>query len=299
MILRFLLVIVALYVCFALGSGIAMQGITQPPQQASAGATAAILLLVCFLQAIGVAFLIRKSRWTGWRLVAAIFVVFYGVTTFMPQIESAVFLTHLPQGMLPRLFLMGLLIDAPFALLAVVILGRWKATSIGAEDHPQLATPNSGLAWKLAVIAAAYVVLYFTFGYFVAWQRPPVRVYYDVGTNPDSFFTQMQTVAHETPWLFPFQILRGLLWAGIAVVIVRMIRGTRVQISLAVAYTFSIMMTAPILLPNPYMPGSVRMAHFVETTSSNLIFGLLVGWLLTQRPKNTDRVYETVTSVFH
>ena len=296
---RIALVIVALYGCFVLGSGIAMQGIAQPPQQASAGATAVILLIVCFLQAIGVAFLVVRSRWSGWHLVAAIFVVFHGVTTFMPQIESAVFLTHLPQGMVPRLFLMGLLIDAPFSFLAVVILRRWKATPIDAEDHPRLPMSASEWTWKLGVLAVAYVVLYFTFGYFVAWRQPAVRAYYDAGSNLDSFFTQMQNVARNTPWLFPFQLLRGLCWAGIAVVIIGMLKGTRLEVTLAIAYTFAIVMNVQILLPNPYMPNSVRMAHFVETTSSNLIFGLFVGWLLTRRPKSADRFYQTVTTVFH
>jgi len=42
-------------------------------------------------------------------------------------------------------------------------------------------------------------------------------------------------------------------------------------------------MNAQLLLPNPYMPEPVRMAHLVETASSNLIFGFFIGWLLTQR----------------
>ena len=42
-------------------------------------------------------------------------------------------------------------------------------------------------------------------------------------------------------------------------------------------------MTALLLLPNPYMPEPVRMAHLAETASSNFIFGLLVGCLLTER----------------
>jgi hypothetical protein len=42
-------------------------------------------------------------------------------------------------------------------------------------------------------------------------------------------------------------------------------------------------MTAPLLLPNPYMPEPVRMAHLVETASSNFIFGVFIGWLLMQR----------------
>ena len=35
------------------------------------------------------------------------------------------------------------------------------------------------------------------------------------------------------------------------------------------------------MLPdNPYMPPDVRLAHGIETSSSNFLFGLLVGWLL-------------------
>jgi hypothetical protein len=44
-----------------------------------------------------------------------------------------------------------------------------------------------------------------------------------------------------------------------------------------------LVMNAQLLLPNPYMPEAVRMAHLMETASSNFIFGFLVGWLFTQR----------------
>lgn len=42
-------------------------------------------------------------------------------------------------------------------------------------------------------------------------------------------------------------------------------------------------MTARLFLPNPYMPEPVRMAHLVETGSSNFIFGMFLTWLLTAR----------------
>src|SRR5512132_3201616 len=67
------------------------------------------LLTVCFLDALVLAYIILRSRWTGWRLIATVFFVFFGVMTFMSQIESLVF--HiLPSGMLPRLILVGVLI---------------------------------------------------------------------------------------------------------------------------------------------------------------------------------------------
>jgi len=53
-----------------------------------------------------------------------------------------------------------------------------------------------------------------------------------------------------------------------------------------------VVMNAQLLLPNPFMPEPVRMAHLVETASSNLIFGVFVGWLLTPTPR-FDRILAT------
>jgi hypothetical protein len=41
-------------------------------------------------------------------------------------------------------------------------------------------------------------------------------------------------------------------------------------------------MNAQLLLPNPYMPEAVRMAHLLETATSNAVFGCAVVWILTR-----------------
>jgi hypothetical protein len=80
---------IILFVCFAAaGRVLGQQANAQTSGQA--GAAALPLLTVCFLQTIVLSYLILRSRWTGWRLVATTFFVFYGVAAFMPQIESAV-----------------------------------------------------------------------------------------------------------------------------------------------------------------------------------------------------------------
>ena len=280
LILRVVALTFVLFVWFSIGSSIAMRGITPP---SSADASAAVsLIVVCLLETMVVSYLVLRSRWSGWQLILAIFFVFYGVTTFMGQIESAVFLTKLPAGMLPRLFLMGFLIAAPFSPLAVIILGKRNAELTDGGPNSRLVMPASEWAWKLAVIAVAYVILYFTFGYFIAWRNPAVREYYG-GTDPGTFFAQMHAVLRDKPWLVPFQIFRALCWVAIALPIVRMLRGDWRETALALGVTFAVLMNAQLLLPNPYMPEPVRMAHLVETASSNFLFGLLVGWLLTEQ----------------
>jgi hypothetical protein len=278
---RVIALTIILFICFAVAGGVVgIQGTSPTSEQA--GAAALLLLPVCFLEVTVLTHLILRSRWSGWRLVAAVFLVFYGVTTFMSQIESVVFLTRLPSGMVPRLFLMGALIAAPFSLLAVLILGKRKAAPIDIENNSRLAMPKSEWAWKLAVIAVAYLILYFTFGYFIAWRNPAVAEYYG-GTDPGSFFAQMGTVLRDTPWLFPVQIVRAMLWVALALPVIRMLKGQWPETALAIGLLFAVVMNARLLLPNPYMPEPVRMAHLVETASSNFIFGVLIGWLLTER----------------
>lgn len=95
---------------------------------AQASQIALIMLFTCFLQTLVTAYPILRSRWTGWRLVLAIFGVFYGVATFLSQIESLVYLDHLtgiiPADFIGKLSLQGLIVAALYAPLAVLILGK-------------------------------------------------------------------------------------------------------------------------------------------------------------------------------
>jgi len=291
--LRVIALTMILFVCFAVAGGVVgLPGASQASEQS--GASTLLLFVVCLLQVMVMTHLILRSRWTGWRLVAAIFFIFYGVTTFMPQIESAVFLTRLPPGTVPRLFLMGALIAAPFSVLAVLILGKRRAEALETEPDTRLMMPASEWVSKLAVVAVVYVILYFTFGYFVAWRHPGVAEYYG-GTDPGSFTAQMATVLRNTPWLVPFQIARAMCWVALALPVIRMLKGKWPETAVSIGLLFSVVMNAPLLLPNPYMPEPVRMAHLVETASSNLIFGVFVGWLLTQRHSEKVRVAPAVS----
>ncbi len=249
------------------------------------------LLAVCFLDTIVLAYIILRSRWAGWRLIATVFFVFYGVMTFISQIESAVF--HiLPSGMLPRLFLMGVLIAAPFSPLAVIILGKRKAdTATINEPNSRLLMPKNEWAWKLAVIAIAYMILYSTFGYFIAWKNPAIQAYYG-GIDEGSFFAHMKAVLTITPWLEPFQALRAMLWVLLALPVIRMMKGRWQETAFAVGLLFSVLMNSQLLLPTPLMPEAVRMTHLIETASSNFIFGYFIVWLLHRHHSSLSDLFK-------
>jgi len=278
LVLKLVALTVILFVCYAVAGGVVrLPANTQDP---AAGTLA--LVVVCVLQTLVLSYLILRSRWSGMRLAATIAFVFYGVATFMPQIESAVFITSLPAGTLPRLFVMGALVAIPFAALAVLILGKRKPDPADLDSASRLTMPASEWGWKLALIAIAYVTLYLSFGYFIAWRNPALRAYYG-DVDPGSFTGQLGHIFRDMAWLVPFQIVRAMCWVAIAVPVIKMLKGDRLETALALGFLFSVVMNSLLLLPNPYMPESVRMSHLVETASSNFIFGVLVGWLLTER----------------
>lgn len=268
-------------ICFAAVSAALIPSLSEQPDPAQAGATLAALLAVSLLNTFVLGYIILRSRWAGWKLILAIFVVFYGVMTVMPQIETAFFVTRLPSGMLARLFLSGLIISALVSSLAVLILGKARSNPTESNQHSRLDMPVGQWAAKLSLIVIAYLVIYFTFGYFIAWKNAAVRAYYG-GSDPGSFLAQMSSVLRDSPLLLPLQAVRAILWTALAVPIIRMMKGQWWEAGLAVALLFAVM-SSQLLLPNPLMPQEVRMVHLLETATSNFLFGWLIvlvlrGW---------------------
>jgi hypothetical protein len=269
------------FICFAAISAALLPSPSEQPSQLEAGAALTALLAVSLLNTLVLGYVILRSRWTGWKLVLTIFFVFYGVMTVMSQIETAFFVTRLPPGMLPRLFLSGAIIAVLFSALAVLILGKRRFNPAESSRHSRLDMSAGEWVGKLSLIVMAYLVIYFTFGYFIAWKNAAVRAYYG-GGDPGSFLAQMISVLHDTPLLLPLQAVRAILWTAIAVPVIRMMKGQWWESGLAVALLFAVP-SSQLLLPNPLMPQEVRMVHLLETATSNFLFGWLIvlvlrGW---------------------
>jgi hypothetical protein len=281
--LRFLAVTILYFSSFAVVSGALLANAAGPPAPEDAGTTLSALFVVSLINAAVLSYVILRSRWAGWKLVLTIFFVCYGVNTLMPQIETAFFITSLPTGMLPRLFLAGAIMAAVFSPLAVLILGKAKSQ----VEETVWPTMSAG-QWiaKLSLIVVAYLLIYFTFGYFIAWRSAAVRAYYG-GSDPGSFIAQITSVLRNSPLLFLLQAVRALLWTALAVPVIRMMKGEWWESASAVALLFAAS-SSQLLLPNPLMPYEVRMVHLLETATSNFLFGWLVVLLLrrSQTPRN-------------
>jgi len=248
------------------------------------------LLIVCLVDTSILAAFILRSRLHGLRLIFVVAVVYYGVKTVMTQIETWYFMPNVDPTMLPGLFLMTVPVAILFPPIAVLVLGRLKPRTPPQEvTGTQLNLSPGQWAWKLALLACLiYPLLYFLFGYFVAWQNPELRTFYG-GPEPGQFLSFFANLFRDNPALYPFQILRGLLWIGLALLIIRGEMGRPWETGLMVALLFSLIANDALIIPNPLMPSSVRLSHLIETIPSNFIWGWLIVWVLHYRHHSPAR----------
>ena len=280
--LRFLVLLILYFILFAVISATILPRIQQSSADYEPLSALSALLLMSLLNTALLTYITVRSRWSGWKLIVTLAVVFFGVATVMPQIETAVFVRTLPAGFLSRLFLAGFLFSFLYAPLLVLLAGNRRQSEFTA---PKVKVNSSQAVIKFTIAAFIYVILYFTFGYFIAWQSPALRAYYG-GGNSNGFLMQLNETWRATPWLFPFQFLRGLLWSLLTLPVIRMLRGQRLEKAVVVGLLFAVV-TSQLLLPNPLMPYEVRMRHLVETASSNFLFGCIVVWLLNSKDAET------------
>jgi len=240
------------------------------------------LLLVSFLQVTVISYPILKSDWSGIKLILSTFVIFYGITTLLTQIETLVFLDYfskiLPPETVPKLFLQGTVVAAIFSPMAVIVHGKIRVKPYGKNNEAfnKVREQIFTLTWKFSVIAIIYVLIYISFGMFVFIPL--------AGEAFQQYYSNLQLPA----WIIPFQLLRGTLWGAIAYLIIRMMKGSRREVAITVAFIFSVLMGSLLLLPNPYMPEKIRLAHFVEVSTSNFLFGFMTALIFTRKEDNKD-----------
>lgn len=219
----------------------------------------ALYLLLDFAMLAGLA-LVSPAR--GWRLAVALLVLGWTAGSFNAMVEAVAFQV-LPIGTAAAI-LAGMLVQfALLAALAVLIAWKWRGAS------PPAARANITPLRLLAVILG-YELLYFGAGALVF---PFVQHFYTAQMLPS-----FGLVAG-------LQVPRALIFAAAAWPWLRTNpRHAPLMLGLAFAVIAGI---APLLPENPYMPADIRFAHAIETSSSNFLFGFLVGWLL--RPRRTTR----------
>jgi hypothetical protein len=288
--LRFIVLFVLYLVLFTLGGGLVAPYLPAAPAEPGPFPQLVGLLIVCVVNVLVIMSTIHSSRWHGWKLILGMSVAFYLIMTLVTQLETWYFLLGITVGpaLMSRLFLQGIPTAFIFIPMAVLIMGRLRPLQ---DNNAVMAIEPMSLKewlWKLGVIYIAYLVLYYTAGYFIAWQNPELRAFYGSPGDARPFLQQMTHIFTADPWLTPYQLLRTLVWVAGAYLIIRGSRLPMWQTAFVVGLALSLPQNIGHILPNPLIPlNSVRLSHLVETASSTFVFGLIVTWLLF--PKYTVR----------
>jgi hypothetical protein len=199
----------------------------------------------------------------GLRLLLALFMAYFGLGTFLPQIESALFLPrHLPPGFVTRLFVMGSITALLFAPAAVLIWGRQRPPAAVTPDGAARPLLVGGVLLRTALLAVVYVAVYLLAGYFIAYRNPNVLAYYN-DADPGSFAAQVSRIWSGSPWFFGFQLVRGVLWVVFVLPLIAWLRGGRVEEALLTACLYTVWV---VMLLAPNCAPELRMTHLVETT---------------------------------
>ena len=162
----------------------------------------------------------------------------------------------------------GLFLTLLYSPLYVYVLGRWKSQSVPVSFQPR---SIFSWIWKITITDLLYFVVYMMAGLTLMAVYPELIDFYE--DKIPAFDLIFQT-----------QLLRGLIFAGIALLVLRTTDLSRIKVALLIGGIFSILGgIAPLIPPNELMPPNIRLAHGFEVGISNFIYGMLASYLLVQQ----------------
>ena len=230
-------------------------------------------LFVCFT----ISFITKNSSWRGIKRVVGISAVVFMVISFMTQIETLFFGEAF--AVLTKMDVVYIMLaQLPSIIAATLLSVRFFGEKV-PRTRENAAISFSALIPRIALIGVIYVAIYFLFGYFVAWQFEEVRIFYSGSAENAGFIGQLMNNLRDNAIIYPFQFIRGVVFAICVLPLLYMMRGKKVifMVSVCLVYLCTAIM---LIIPNPLFPDAVRLAHFAEMASSMLCFGLVAGYIL-------------------
>jgi hypothetical protein len=264
-IVRVLLGVLVLFACQAIAGTIVPVKIAAPP-----GIFGWLLLSdAALVTGIGIA--LASSGWSKKILAVSTFVVLTAIA-LADLLEGAIFLKALmPWG---RIALQVLITNAVAAVpLTLVLTIRRRAGAQSASIH----RPWTGWVWRFVVADALYPVLYFVFGIMIL---PLIRDFYATQTVP----SPGKIVALQF-------FVRGPVFVAVSLLLASMVQRGEARRAWLTGLCFALLSgVAPLILPNPFFPETVRYAHLFEVTTENFILAAFAGYLWYRRGHDTLQV---------
>ena len=203
------------------------------------------------------AFLAARTPWRGVQLVLALVTVPFAVAT-VNAIEGLIYLDINASKWMVILSIVKYTIIVPIWLMAAS-----RIEKAPPARHTIHSGRVSAMIWRFGLCDFLYLFIYFVAGMIVL---PSVRDFYATQTMPP-----LGTIAALQ------LLLRGPVFMFVCVLLSVMIGGGLIKNLLTVGAVFTLVSgIAPLIVPNPFFPDSIRWIHFWEVTVANFLYGVLV-----------------------
>ena len=210
---------------------------------------------------------ILHSSLRGIWLFASSFIIYYGIGYFNILNEAWIFnVTDRSEtiDILVRGFVKVLII-IPFF---VYLLNPWNSPQLELKFRKRPA-----ISWIGRIVAGdvLYLLFYISAGMILLKVYPAFMEFYKERTMP------------SVNLVIGTQFFRGLVFTGIAILVLRTTDRPLTQRAVLTGLLFSVLGgIAPLIQPSEFMPHYVRMGHIFEVGISNFLYGFLLGYLLGQ-----------------
>jgi hypothetical protein len=225
--------------------------------QANLEAAVGWLCLSKSLVAVMLAYVAVRSRWSGTQLMAAIFVAYFGIGSFIGQ-AMLLLAGRLAPSTAALLTAHGFMVALLSSFALVVLMGRVQDQGFVAESA-RLHLPASEWLLKLLTCVAVWLLLS------------------SVLRGPADLLIPWQRMA--------LQAVRAVFVAVFVLPVIKMLRGGRLETALTVGVLLPVLgvltpaISRHLLLPGEQLALGRTLAHAV----ANMAYGFLVGFLFSRR----------------
>jgi hypothetical protein len=261
-------------------TGNALTGTVPPPQPDAAKAGLAFLE-VCAFNSILIAVMLDATRaFQGLRKKAALILYVFAIQFLLPQMETFFFASDigLSYSQAAAILIAGAVVSLVTVLAAMLVHDKLMDGASGQLLTIPAPQQKKIVPWLASLVIIGYPALYLTFGYYVAWQNESLRVYYTSSAELASFRHQVSEAFSNGIYLF--QTLRAFIWVVMTVPLVVLLKGNTFRQFAVVGVLTALLPTSLLFIPNPYMPYDIAMTHFVETSTSNFLWAVLMVWAI-------------------
>ncbi|MHB1415708.1 MAG: hypothetical protein ACYC1C_10675, partial [Chloroflexota bacterium] len=182
-----------------------------------------VFLLWALLASTAMSYPVLRSRWTGWRLVAAVFLAFFALTAFLVALEGYYMSDVVSMELAVSILINGAIVAIVFAFAVVATYGKLTVRPAETGTAPR---PRAWWSWVLRFLSCgvAYVAV-FIFAGAVLFQ--PLALALAPAEAPGYFADFANNV--DPFKVLAFQFVRGIIWAALTLPILMAMRGSRWQ----------------------------------------------------------------------